>query len=208
MQNKLKILSVLISVFVLSSIVYAEVKLPDVLGDSMVLQQNQKVPIWGMAKVGETVAVTFQKQKLTIVANEKGNWRVDLKPLKASFDAEILTIQGTNKIELKDILIGEVWLVSGQSNMQWTLFQSINGEAEVAKANRPKIRLFNVSRMVGFKKRPGKMAEWKICNPETVKEFSGAGYYFAVDLQEKLKIPVGIINSSWGGSQAEGLDSG
>jgi sialate O-acetylesterase len=87
--------------------------------------------------------------------------------------------------------------------MQWTLLQSNNGEAEVAKANQPNIRLFNVSRVVGFKKRPGKMAEWKVCNPENAKDFSGAGYYFGVDLQTKLKVPIGLINSSWGGSQAE-----
>lgn len=189
--------------FFLTLNVFADVKLPDVLGDSMVLQQKQKVPIWGIADAGETVVVTFQKQKLTAVADFNGKWRVDLKPLKASFTAETLTIQGKNKVSLKDILIGEVWLLSGQSNMQWTLFQSINGETEVAKANHPNIRLFNVSRMVGYKKRPGKMADWKVCNPENVKEFSGAGYYFGVDLQEKLNVPIGLINSSWGGSQAE-----
>lgn len=201
MKSNLKILTILI--LCLSANIFADVKLPDVLGDSMVLQQKQTIPIWGTADVGETVVVTFQKQKLTVVADAKGNWRVNLKPMNASVTPEILTIQGKNKVSLKDILIGEVWLVSGQSNMQWTLFQSINGEKEVAKAHHPNIRLFNVSRMVGFKKRPGKMAEWKVCTPVSVKEFSGAGYYFAVDLQEKLKVPVGIINSSWGGSQAE-----
>lgn len=194
---------ILISVFVLSANIFADVKLPDVLGDSMVLQQKQIVPIWGTADVGETIVVSFQKQKLTAVADAKGKWRVDLKPLKAEFTSQSLIIEGKNKIELKNILVGEVWLVSGQSNMQWTLLQSNNGASEVAKANQPNIRLFNVSRMVGSKKRPGKMAEWAKCTPESVKEFSGAGYYFAVDLQEKLKVPIGVINSSWGGSQAE-----
>lgn len=196
------ILAVFVTAF-LSLNIFADVKLPDVLADSMVLQQGQKVPIWGTADAGETIVVTFQKQKLTVVADANGKWRVDLKPLKVTFEAQTLTIQGKNKIELKDILIGEVWLVSGQSNMQWTLLQSNNGEAEVAKANHPNIRLFNVSRVVGYKQRKGKMAEWKVCNPENVKEFSGAGYYFGVDLQKKLKVPIGLINSSWGGSQAE-----
>jgi sialate O-acetylesterase len=182
---------------------FADVRLPDVLGASMVLQQKQKVPIWGTADTGETVVVIFQKQKLTVVADEKGKWRVDLKPLKASFTPETLTIQGKNKIEFKNILIGEVWLVAGQSNMQWTLLQSNYGAAGVAKANHPNIRLFNVSRMVSFKKRTGKMAEWKVCNPENVKDFSGAGYYFGVDLQKNLNVPIGLINSGWGGSQAE-----
>lgn len=181
----------------------AEVRLPDILGNSMVLQQNQKVPVWGTADAGETVKVSFGKQTLTAVADEKGKWRVELKPLKANFTPQILTVEGKNKIELKDILVGEVWLVSGQSNMQWTLFQSNDGEQEVAKANHPKIRLFNVSREVAFKKKQGRLGEWKNCTPESVRDFSGAGYYFGVELQKKLNVPVGLINSSYGGSQAE-----
>ena len=182
---------------------YAEVSLPDILGDSMVLQQNQKVPVWGSAEPGETVVVSFQKQKLSVVADGGGKWRVDLKPLKADFTPQALTIEGKNKIELKDVLVGEVWLVSGQSNMQWTLWQSNNGEAEAARANHPNIRLFNASREVAFKKKTGKLGEWKICNPESAKEFSGAGYYFGVELERELKVPIGLINSSYGGSQAE-----
>lgn len=203
MRFKLKILAALGFIFLFALSVCANVSLPDILGDSMVLQQNKKVPIWGIAEVGETVIVTFGKQKLTVVANAKGKWRIDLKPLKADFSPQTLTIEGKNKIELKDILVGEVWLVSGQSNMQWTLLQSINGEAEVAKANHPNIRLFNVSREVAFKKKQGKLGEWKICNPESVKDFSGAGYYFGVELERELKVPIGLINSSYGGSQAE-----
>lgn len=194
----------LISVLILFNLnIFADVKLPDVLASSMVLQQNQKVPVWGTADVGETVVVSFQKQKLTVVADSNGKWRVDLKPLKATFEAQTLTIQGKNKIELKDILIGEVWLVAGQSNMQRLLRETANGEEVQSKATHPNIRLFNVSRIVGYKKRTGKMAEWLSCTPESVKEFSAAGYYFGVDLQEKLKVPIGLINSSWGGSQAE-----
>ena len=193
--------SFLLVVFALD--LQAEVRLPDVLGDSMVLQQNQKVPIWGTADAGETITVSFQKQKLTVVASADGKWRADLKPLKAEFTPQTLIIEGKNKIELKDILIGEVWLVSGQSNMQWTLRQSNNGEAEVAKANHPNIRLFNASREVAFKKKQGKLGAWAACTPESVAEFSGAGYYFGVDLESELKVPIGLINSSYGGSQAE-----
>lgn len=197
-------ISAIIVFFTLFSInVFADVKLPDVLGDSMVFQQNRKVPIWGTADAGETVKVSFGKQKLTVIADVKGKWRIDLKPLKMSFTPQSLIIEGKNKIELKDILVGEVWLVSGQSNMQWTLFQSNDGAAEVAKANHPNIRLFNVSREVAFKKKQGKLGEWKNCSPESVKDFSGAGYYFGVELQKSLNVPVGLINSSYGGSQAE-----
>lgn len=203
MRIKYKI-SAIIAFFAAFSInVFGDVKLPDVLGDSMVLQQNQKVPVWGMADAGETVKVSFGKQTLTAVADEKGNWRVWLKPLKADFSPQSLIIEGKNKIELKDILVGEVWLVSGQSNMQWTLFQSNDGAAEVAKAKHRNIRLFNVSREVAFKKKQGKLGTWRLCNPESVKDFSGAGYYFGVELQKNLNVPVGLINSSYGGSQAE-----
>ena len=183
--------------------VRAEVRLPDVLGNSMVLQQKQIVPVWGTANVGETVVVTFQKQKLTVVADEKGKWRVDLKPLKADFTPQTLTIEGKNKIELKDILVGEVWLVAGQSNMQRLLRETANGAEVQAAANHPNIRLFNASREVAFKKKQGKLGEWWACAPESVKEFSAAGYYFGVELERELKVPIGLINSAYGGSQAE-----
>lgn len=200
---KIKI-SLIVALIILSAfIIRAEVKLPDVIASSMVLQQKQKVPIWGWAEMGETVTVTFQKQKLTVVADAKGNWRIELKPLKADFTLQTLTIEGKNKIELKDILVGEVWLVAGQSNMQRLLRETANGEAVTAAANHPNIRLFNVSREVGFKKKQGKLAEWLACSPQSIVEFSAAGYYFGVELENALKVPIGLINSSYGGSQAE-----
>jgi sialate O-acetylesterase len=191
--------------FVLFSVlsICANVSLPDILGSAMVLQQNQKIPVWGMAEPGETVTVAFEKQKLTVVADAKGNWRVDLKPLKADFTAQTLTIEGKNKIELKDILVGEVWLVAGQSNMQRLLRETANGEEVQSKADHPNVRLFNASREVAFKKKQGKLGEWAACTPESVKEFSAAGYYFGVELERELKVPIGLINSSYGGSQAE-----
>jgi sialate O-acetylesterase len=181
----------------------ADVRLPDILGDSMVFQQNKRVPIWGTADAGETVTVGFQKQKLTVVADAAGQWRVDLKPLKADFTPQTLIIEGKNKIELKDILIGEVWLLAGQSNMQRLLRETANGEEVQSKANHPNIRLFNASREVAFKKKPGKLGEWAACTPESVREFSAAGYYFGVELERELKVPIGLVNSSYGGSQAE-----
>lgn len=142
-------------------------------------------------------------QKKTVVADVNGHWRAYLAPMSANPIPQTMTITGQNTIELTDILVGEVWLVSGQSNMQWTLMQSNDGEAEVAKANHPEIRLFNVNREVAFKRRQGKLGEWARCSPATVRDFSGAGYYFGVELQKELKVPVGLINSSYGGSQAE-----
>ena len=200
---KIKI-SLIVTLIIFSAcIIRAEIKLPDVIASSMVLQQKQSIPIWGWADAGETVVVTFQKQKLTVVADAKGKWRVNLKPLKADFTSATMTISGKNTIELKDILVGEVWLVAGQSNMQRLLRETANGEAVTAAANHPNIRLFNVSREVGFKKKQGKLAEWLACSPQSVVEFSAAGYYFGVELEKELKVPIGLINSSYGGSQAE-----
>ncbi|MEQ1603252.1 MAG: sialate O-acetylesterase [Pyrinomonadaceae bacterium] len=182
---------------------HADVQLPDVIGSSMVLQQKMVVPIWGTAEPGEVVNVTFAGQKKTVVAGQDGKWRVDLGKLAASFTPRTMTIAGKNTIELKDILVGEVWLVSGQSNMQRLLRETDNGEAVQAAANHPNVRLFNASREVAFKKKQGKLGEWAACTPESVKEFSAAGYYFGVDLQKELNVPVGLLNSSYGGSQAE-----
>lgn len=199
----MKILLTSLMIVLCSLTTFADVRLPDVLGDGMVLQQKQKAPVWGNADAGESVTVSFGKQKKTVVADANGKWRVDLSPMKASATSQTMTIEGKNKIESKDILVGEVWLVSGQSNMQWTLLQSNNGEAEVGKASHPNIRLFNVSREVAFKRKTGALGAWQASTPQSVKDFSGIGYYFAVELQKDLKVPVGIINSSYGGSQAE-----
>ncbi len=169
----------------------------------MVLQCKQVIPVWGWAEAGEAVTVKFGKQTKTVVADANGKWRVNLDKLNANFTPQTLTIAGRNKIELTDILVGEVWLVAGQSNMQRLLRETDNGEAVQAAANHPNIRLFNVSRQVAFKKQTGALGIWQATTPESIKEFSAAGYYFALDLQKDLKVPVGIINSSYGGSQAE-----
>lgn len=182
---------------------YGEIRLPNVIGNSMVLQQKMTVPVWGTAEPGEAVTVAFAGQKKTVIAGQDGKWRVDLGKLAASFQLQTMTITGKNTIELKDILVGEVWLVSGQSNMQRLLRETDNGEAVQAAANHPNIRLFNASREVAFKKKQGKLGEWAACTPESVKEFSAAGYYFGVGLQKELNVPVGLLNSSYGGSQAE-----
>jgi sialate O-acetylesterase len=181
----------------------ADVTLPDVIANSMVLQQKQVIPIWGNAAPGEAVTVTFGKAHKTAVADASGKWRIDLGKFSANSSPQTITIAGKNTIVLKDILVGEVWLVSGQSNMQRLLRETDNGEAVQAAANHPGIRLFNVSREVAFKRRKGRLGEWSACTPESVKEFSAAGYYFGVELEKELKIPIGLINSSYGGSQAE-----
>ncbi|HUE82630.1 MAG TPA: sialate O-acetylesterase, partial [Pyrinomonadaceae bacterium] len=158
---------------------------------------------WGKAEPGEAVIVRIAGQMKRTTTDSNGNWRVDLDPLRANATPATMTINGRNKIELRDILVGEVWLVSGQSNMQWGLIQSSGGEGAVSAAHHPTIRLFNVSRQVAFKQAAPPLATWQACTPESAREFSAAGYYFGVELQKALKVPIGLINSSFGGSQAE-----
>ena len=181
----------------------ADVALPDVLSDSLVLQRGVRVPVWGTASPGEAVAVSFAGRTKSTTAGADGRWRVWLDPLRANATPAVLTVSGRNRIELKDVLVGEVWLVAGQSNMQFTLAETREAKAAIAAASHPLIRLFNVSRQVAFRHRPPPLATWRAATPESVREFSAAGYYFAVEVLKELNVPVGVINSSYGGSQAE-----
>lgn len=181
----------------------ATITLPEVIGDNMVLQRDQPVPIWGKADPGEAVRVKFGSEIKSAVADGQGKWIVWLGPLLANATALDMTITGSNQIELHNILVGEVWLVSGQSNMQWTLEQSNGGAESIQAADYPEIRLFNVSRDVAFKRKTGKLATWELCSPESVPDFSGVGYFFGLSLYRELGVPIGLINSSYGGSQAE-----
>ncbi|HEX3084374.1 MAG TPA: sialate O-acetylesterase [Pyrinomonadaceae bacterium] len=199
---KLK-LSAIVFVFACAAVAHANVSLPDVISEGMVLQQNQRVPIWGKADPGEPVTVRFGAQSKSTTASSDGEWLIRLDPMKANATPAAMTISGRNTIELKNILIGEVWLVAGQSNMQRLLSETADGEAATAAADHPLIRLFNVSRQVAFKHAPPPLARWLACSPQTVKEFSAAGYYFGVELEKELHVPIGLINSSYGGSQAE-----
>jgi sialate O-acetylesterase len=199
----MKIMVVLLLLLLLASVVNANVSLPDVLSSGMVVQRDKRVPIWGKAEPGESISVKFGRQSKQTIADKEGKWLVYLNPLKSSSTPAVLTIEGKNKVELKDILVGEVWLVAGQSNMQRILSETANGEQAIAGANHPEVRLFNVSRQVAFKHAPRPLATWQVCAPESVRQFSAAGYYFAVELQRELKVPIGVINSSYGGSQAE-----
>lgn len=181
----------------------ANVTLPDVISEAMVLQRERAVPIWGKADPGESVTVKFDNQAKTAVAGADGKWVIRLSPMRVNPKPQTMVIEGRNRIELKDVLVGEVWLVSGQSNMQRLLSETANGEQAIAAAGDPWIRLFNVSRQVAFKHAQPPLGVWRFCTPESVKEFSAAGYYFGVELKKQLKVPIGLINSSYGGSQAE-----
>jgi sialate O-acetylesterase len=203
MKTKTGLFIAALAVLIVATSARANVSLPDVIGEGMVLQREHAVPVWGKADPGEAVTVRFAGQSKQATADNNGNWRVQLSPLRANATPATMTISGKNTIELKNILVGEVWLMAGQSNMQRLLRETANGEAATAAADHPLIRLFNVSRQVAFKHQPPPLATWQPCTPETVKEFSAAGYYFGVELQKELQVPIGLINSSYGGSQAE-----
>ena len=181
----------------------ANVTVPDVISNSMVLQRDRAVPIWGSADPGETVVVVFGPQTQSTRAGRDGKWGVTLGPLPASSAPGTMIISGNNTITLNDVLVGEVWIVSGQSNMQFTLAESADGEAAIAAANSPAVRLFNVRRRVAFQHESGPLSQWQPSSPASVRDFSAAGYYFAIQLRDALHVPIGIINSSYGGTQAE-----
>ncbi|MGC8784903.1 MAG: sialate O-acetylesterase [Armatimonadota bacterium] len=185
----------------------ADVRLARIFSDHAVLQQRKLVPVWGTADPGEKVTVEFRGQKVSTVANDNGEWRVTLKPMPAGGPFQ-MTVRGNNTIVLDDVLVGEVWICSGQSNMEWPVALSNNAEQEIAQANYPQIRLFTVPKAVSdqpLKDLNG--GAWQPCTPETVRSFSAVGYFFIRELHRTLKVPVGMIQSAWGGTPAESWTS-
>ena len=181
---------------------WAEVRVPRVFGDHMVLQRDRELPVWGWAETGEKVTVSLGGEEASAVADAKGEWRVDLKPLPAG-GPHALTVSGTNTVRLEDVMVGEVWLCSGQSNMAWTVSNSNDAQAEIAAADRPGIRLFLVPRKVSGVALRDVDAAWKLCSPETIPGFSAVAYFFGRELREELGVPVGLIASAWGGTRIE-----
>lgn len=184
----------------------AEVKPNPLFTDGMVLQRNTEVPIWGTANRGEQVTVQFQGQAATTRAGKDGNWKVLLRNLKAGGPFE-MTIKGENTLELKNVLVGEVWLCSGQSNMAWPLERSASAERHIAESRNPNIHLFQVA--FNHTDTPVKevKGQWVECGPETVAKFSAVAYFFGRDLQKNLGVPVGLIQSAVGGTPSEAWTS-
>ena len=180
----------------------ADVTLPKVIGDHMVLQRDMPVPIWGWAEAGEEVTVSLGDCKATTTACSKGKWMVKLDPQEAGGPCE-LTVKGNNSITLTDILVGEVWVCSGQSNMQWSVAASNNPQEEIAAADYPNIRLFTVTRKIAEEPVDDCTGAWASCGPETIPGFTAVGYFFGRHLHKELNVPIGLINSSWGGTIAE-----
>ncbi len=181
----------------------ADVRLPAVIGSHMVLQQEMPVQIWGWAEAGEEVTVRLDASQAKVKADEQGNWKVTLPAMKADGKGRKLTVSGKNTIELDDILVGEVWVGSGQSNMEWHLRNTHGAKEAIAAAGRPQIRLFHVPKVQAKEPAKDVKAAWKVCTPQTVPTFSAVLYYFGARLHKELGVPMGLINSSWGGSPIE-----
>ena len=182
----------------------AEVRLPAVFGSHMVLQRDAVIPVWGWAAPNEEISVQFdQGNPVKTTANAQGRWRVELPAVKADGQAHTLTVKGQNTVELADILVGDVWLGSGQSNMEWPLNATHHAKEAIAAANHPRIRLFHVPKVQVKEPADDVKATWKVCTPTTVPQFSAVLYYFGRRLHQDLDIPIGLINSSWGGSPIE-----
>jgi sialate O-acetylesterase len=184
----------------------AEVKVPSLIGDNMVLQQEAKVHIWGTAQPGEQVTVIFQAQTGQTVANAQGRWNVELGPYKAGGPYE-LKISGQNTLSFSNVLVGELWVCSGQSNMEFMLVQSANGSTEVAQAKFPSIRFFTVKKKTSLEPLEEVEGKWEECSPANAGSFSAVGYFFGRELSKHLNIPIGLIHTSWGGTLAEAWTS-
>lgn len=202
------IIKVFLSVFVLSifaPVAKSNVSLPAIFSDNMVLQRNSEVKIWGWAKSNETVRVKadWMESEVKIRTGGQGTWEMTIETPDAGGPYTI-KINGYNEIILKNILIGEVWLCSGQSNMEWSAQSGINNkDEEIKNANYPEIRFFSVYHSTSIYPQNHFTGEWTDCTPETMKNFSAIAYLFAKKLQEELGVPIGLINSSWGGTPAE-----
>ncbi len=184
-----------------ASFLPAGVTLPGLFTDHLVLQQGQTVSVWGWADDGETVTVHFRDQTVKATARN-GQWMVRLKKFRSG-GPDVLTVAGKNQIELQDVLVGEVWIASGQSNMQFPLSRSFESGKDIAASANPNLRLFTVPRLKALEPTNDVHAAWQLCGPGTVPGFSAVAYYFGRDLQRALNVPVGIIHTSWGGSPAE-----
>nr|WP_294930602.1 sialate O-acetylesterase [uncultured Flavobacterium sp.] len=194
-------------VFILiSGTMMANVSLPNIFGDNMVLQRNSEVKIWGWANPKEEIKLvsSWNNQEYKVIANNQAQWELKIKTPEAGGPFTI-SIKGYNEVILKNILIGEVWVCSGQSNMEMSVsWGTDNGEEEAKKATNPNIRFFTVPKLTATTPQNNLLGNWTESTPETMKNFSAVGYFFAKRLQEDLKnVPIGLISSNWGGTPAE-----
>lgn len=202
----------LFGLFVFSSALHADVRLPAFFSDYMVLQQEKPVPVWGWADPEEEVSVAFGDQKKTAKAGADGKWLLKLDPLKASSSPQSMTVSTLKNskspiLQIKNILVGEVWLCSGQSNMKMTLRQCGDSAKEAAASNYPNLRMFTVAENAQPSPQDNCGGTWMVCTPDNASRFSAAAFYFGLEIHQNLDVPVGLINSSWGGTTVEAWTS-
>ena len=192
---------------------HADVKMPAIFGDHMVLQQDGKIPVWGTAEAGEKMKVSIGADSAETTAAADGKWSVDLAALPTNATGQTLTVTGKNTLTFQDVLVGDVWLAGGQSNMELKLDQLkgtknvIDIEKAIADATHPQIRIFVVDKQTGIAPKTDVVGTWKVCSPEAAGESSAVAYFFGQMLQEKLHRPIGLIDSYWGGTAIESWTS-
>ena len=184
----------------LASPALADVRLPAIFSDHLVLQAGVNVPVWGWADAGEEVTLSLAGQRVTTRTGADGRWKTNFPPMKAQAEALTLTVEGKNKLVVQDVLVGEVWLASGQSNMAFLFKRGEYPQAEASAANLPQIRMFTVRGQTAQKPQDDCQGEWVIASPATVQDFSAVAWFFGSDLHRSLGAPVGLINASWGGT--------
>lgn len=203
MTRRATLLLAVIIFSVTSSAALGELKLPSVIGSHMVLQRDQPVPLWGWEEPGTTVTATLGDTQRSAVAKADGHWMIELPAMPAGGPHQ-LKLAGSSEVVLDDVLFGEVWLCSGQSNMEWNVARSMNAEEEIAAANHPNIRHIKILRQPAREpQRDVPSSGWKVCGPDSVAGFTAVGYFFARHLQEELDVPIGLIGSNWGGTRIE-----
>lgn len=194
--------------FTTSYSVHAEIKLPKVFSSNMVIQRDAPVKIWGWAEKREKLAILFHGDTTLVKADKSGKWQVELGSMPAGGPFEMV-IQGTNEIVLSNILVGDVWICSGQSNMEWPLSQTNNAEEEISNAKYPRMRLFTAAKKISSVPLDDVESQgWEVCTPQSIPGFSAVAYFFGRKLVDDLDVPIGLIHTSWGGTNVETWTSG
>jgi len=178
-------------------------KLPSIFTDHTVLQRDLPLTIWGWAKPQATVTAKIADQTGSAVADASGRWKIAIKPLLAGGPHELVVAAGSETVKISDVLVGDVWVCSGQSNMEWGLASARGGDEETKKANHPLIRLYQVPKVASFSPTSDIDTKWTTCNPTDAKVFSAVGYFFGREIQRQIGVPIGLINTSWGGTPVE-----
>lgn len=206
-MNTLSLQRIALAAFLSTVCAQADVKLPAIISDHMVLQKSSVVPIWGKADPGEEVKITLNGKTATAKTTADGKWMTSLDLKDSPSGPFEMTVEGKNKLTVSDVLIGEVWVASGQSNMEWVVANTTGASTTIANSANPLLRQFLVKKNPSNKALEDTTGTWVTASPETTAGFSAVGYFFARKLQSELKVPVGVVHTSWGGTPSEAWTS-